>query len=316
MIKSISEKIADFGNKKPGLTGQIFALMNAFCGPIGFYGANKMESLSAGNMLYFRGQASVLAGYIFLRSQNEIPVWPKKDIERYVILVRMCFSGVATLMRTYAAKINPLQTFIIVLRTEVIQTMIIGIIFQNKNFTWQKLIACSLSQVGVVMITYPEILFGSTIRGPDYDPTAHQVTVLGFCQAFFAGTISASSKLFVTENADKLRVPHVTMWVGMALIITGSTSGVASGLEFKLPAFNELGYLACYTIAGIFGQIFMFQALVTSKNAIYVTLYANFQVVIIFYVDYLLEGNDILFANWIGAIFAISAAIVYQFGRK
>lgn len=156
---------------------------------------------------------------------------------------------------------------------------------------------------------------GDMSNAEGYDPSAHEVTILGFCIAFFAGTISASTKLFVAENADNLRAPHVTLWVGVSLIFTGVTTNLMVG-HFKLPVANEIGWLFCASILGIFGQICMFLALAFSKNAIYVTLYANFQVVIIFIIDYLFEGNNISIPAIIGAVAVIAAAIIYQFGKK
>ena len=92
------------------------------------------------------------------------------------------------------------------------------------------------------MIIYPELLFGQLETSPTYDPTAHQMTTLGICIAFFAGTISSSTKLFVTENAGHLKAIHINLWVGFSIICIGTTTNLMIG-HFAWPQVHEIPWV-------------------------------------------------------------------------
>ena len=145
-VNRIINKISHYAETKPNMTAQVCALLNAMVSSFNFYSAKKIESLSGSNLVYFRGIVAMIFGYTYLTQfQTEIPVFPISKIAKKVILIRMIVSGCAITMRITAVKMNPLQEFIVILRTEVVQTMIIGILFLGKKFTVLKLVSCCLS---------------------------------------------------------------------------------------------------------------------------------------------------------------------------
>ena len=70
---------------------------------------------------YYRGVINILAGMWYVWYNGGL-VFPKEDNRIRVLLIRMFFAGLAINLKFTGAKINSLQKFIVIIRTESIQT--------------------------------------------------------------------------------------------------------------------------------------------------------------------------------------------------
>ena len=185
MLAKVKQIYVDVETNHPRYLGRFYAVLNTIVGSFGFYAAKKVYSIDGMNFGWYRGISHMFIGSLIMSYYN-LQIFPFTREKMRVLFIRMLFAGFTVNLRFTAAKINSLQNFIIILRTESIQTLLISMIFLGEAFTIYKCIAALVAFLGTILVIKPG-LFGLE----DYADKENAMTTIGFLVAFAGGFVTA-----------------------------------------------------------------------------------------------------------------------------
>jgi drug/metabolite transporter (DMT)-like permease len=289
----------------PRYLGRLIAVLVTFLTTIAFYSAKKVTSLDGMNLGYYRG-ISQMVGAFCVMSYNKVEFFPSDPETGRLMLIKMAIAGIAVNVKFTAVKINPLQKFIVIMRSESILTVMLGVILFGEAMGKVKLTAAALSFIGIILVVDPTI-FG--FEAQTLDSPAEVMTTSGFLIALAGATIGSGNKIFVGKNARKFDSMQNLMWSGCAVLISGALLNLLFGTGFMWPAVEHIPWILAGSLASAFVQTLNLISLRYERPS-FLAIIANLSVVWIFAVSMLVEGESFNEENALGGFCVVFGTVM------
>lgn len=303
MFGRLKERYFVLEKTNPRVLGLLFALTNTFVAAQAFFSASKCKSIDGMTLGYYRGFQNILlaVGFIWYKNGQSFPLENRRT---KVLIIRMFFAGISTNLKFTGAKINSLQKFIVIIRSESILTLVFSIQFLGEAFSATKAFSCLLCFFGIVLIVDPSILYQGYM-------TNEEMTLIGFMFAFFGAFFTSCTRLFIGTNVKDFDSDQNILWSGFSIAIAGALINMSYG-EFKYPILSEVPWVIICALMGMQNQVFLLLALRQEKASV-VSIIGNLSVVNIFLLDVFVEGNKCYLINLLGACCVICGSVQVAF---
>lgn len=289
----------------PRYLGRLIGVIVTFLTTIAFYSASKVTSLDGMNLGFYRGISQMIGAFCIM-SYNKVEFFPSDPETGRLLLIKMAIAGIAVNVKFTAVKINPLQKFIVIMRSESIQTVMWGIILFGEGASKTKLTAAALSFIGIILVVDPTI-FGFGAQTPS--SSAGVMTTSGFLIALAGASIGSGNRIFMGKNARKFDTTQNIMWSGFSVLISGTLLNLLFGTGFMWPAVEHIPWILAGSLASAMTQTLNLIALRYERPS-FLAIIANLSVVWMFAVSMLVEGEAFNLENALGGFCVVFSTVL------